>query len=119
MEAEHISEGMVLTLVEWTCDRVVVYCFLDLLTMRAARTLRSTFVLDHLVPQELGRPLGDAYRSRLLSFILRQRLGHAAVLGNELNELLVRQRLSLTKENIKPLVRNLRNCGVTFLRRGS
>jgi hypothetical protein len=91
--AEHISEGMVLALVEWTCDQVVVYCFLDLLTR--------------------------CFRGRLLSSILRQRLGHATVLGNELNELLVRQRLSLTKENIKPLVRNLRNCGVTFLRRGS
>ena len=67
----------------------------------------ESLVLDHLCTQKFGQSLGRRDSRRLLAAVLCQRLGHALVLGDQVDQLLVVQRGALGKEYIEPLIGHL------------
>ena len=64
-------------------------------------------VLDHLVAQELGQPLGRADRGRLLGAVLLQRLAHGPLLGDQVEQLVVGHVLRFGEEHVEPVVGDL------------
>ena len=82
---------------------------------RDDESTRESLVSDHLLSEELGESFGGRDRSRLLRSVLGERLGHAAVLGDELDEFVVREAGGLGKEDVEPLVGNGGDRGVALL----
>jgi len=74
----------------------------------------ETLVLDHLISEELCETLGSADRRRLLCAIVIQRAGHASILAEEINQLVVLEITALAVQDIDPVVCDLCHGRVAF-----